>query len=76
MNNESAYISTEKLAELIATLPANKLRILNASVNMIGNSLDVYREHATARISGARFLDLGISRDITSPYPFMMPDKE
>ena len=69
---ESVYISTEQLAELIANTAPNKLRILNASVKP-ENEVDVFREHAKERIPGARFLDLTIVKDLSSPYPFMMP---
>ena len=71
----SAFITTDRLAELIQSLPPDKLRILNASYNFIGE-INVYRDHANSRIPGARFLDLSVVRDIESPYPFMMPKKE
>lgn len=54
---------------------ASKLCILNASVKPV-SECDVFREHSQAHIPGARFLDLTVCRDISSPYPFMMPPKE
>ena len=58
----------------MATIPAGKLRIVNASVKP-ENECDVFREHAAARIPGAKFLDLTMCKDLSSPYPFMMPDR-
>ena len=53
---------------------ASKLVILNASCKP-ENECDVFREHRKARIPGARFLDLLVCRDLSSPYPHMMPSK-
>ena len=43
---------------------------------MTGDGMGEHREHMKRRIPGARFLDLAVVRDLTSPYPFMMPGKE
>lgn len=71
----TAFVSTEELVQMMKTLPADKLRILNASVKPL-NECDVFEEHARARIPGAAFLDLTLVRDLSSPYPFMMPNKD
>ena len=73
--NNGAYISTEQLAAMILDQPSSKLCILNATVKP-ENECDVYREHSKARIPGARFLDLTVVRDLQSPYPHMMPNKD
>ena len=71
---QGAYISTEQLAQMIETMPANELCILNSTVKPEAEC-DVFREHANARIPGAKFLDLTLVKDLQSPYPFMMPNK-
>ena len=60
---------------MIASMPANELCILNSTVKPEAEC-DVFREHANARIPGAKFLDLTLIKDLQSPYPFMMPKKE
>ena len=71
---QGAYISTEQLADMISTLPAGKLCILNAVVQP--DDMDIFRQHAKARIPGARVLDLHMFKDLKSPYPFMMPPQD
>ena len=34
---------------------------------------DCYKQHCMGRIPGAVFVDLGVVRDMTAPYPHMMP---
>jgi 3-mercaptopyruvate sulfurtransferase SseA len=70
---EGAFISTEQLAEMLASYPKDKLCILNATCKPMAET-DVFKEHSTSRIPGAKFLDLTICRDLASPYPHMMPD--
>ena len=66
-------ISTDELQALIAT--GSPLRILDCSVNVGGGDefiFNYYREH----IHGAKFLDLKLARDLSSPFPFMMPSRD
>ena len=72
---EGAFICTEQLASMIASYPKDQLCILNSSFKSDAEG-DVFREHLTSRIPGAKFLDLTIVRDMQSPYPFMMPNKQ
>ena len=72
---EGAFISTEQLAEMLASYPKDKLCILNATCKPEAE-MDVFKEHSTSRIPGAKFLDLSVVRDMASPYPYMMPNKQ
>lgn len=71
-DSNNAYISTEQLADLIAN-QASTLCVLDASCKP-ENECDNFRQFRKARIQGAKFLDLMITRDLKSPYPHMMPD--
>ena len=68
---DAEFISTNELAQMILTMPRDKLRILNASVK---DDTDVFKEHAMARIPYARFFDHHIAKDQGTPYSFMMPE--
>ena len=58
---------------MIATQsPAGSLCILNASFNPDG---DAFEDHSKAHIPGSLFFDLGVVRDIQSPYPHTMPNQ-
>ena len=64
-------ISTLDLKELIAS--GAECRIFDCSVSMMPSEdavISFYKEH----IKGAQFLDLKMTRDLSSPFPFMMPN--
>ena len=68
---EGMFISTQQLQTLMGTCDASEnLKILDASIKQDG---DVYKEFAQQRIPGAQFLDLSLVRNMSQPYPFMMP---
>ena len=71
---QGAFISTEELARLIESCPKEELCILNSTVNP-ADELAVYKEHEKSRIPGAKVLDLTITRELSSPYPHMMPSQ-
>jgi len=54
--------------------PTPSFKILNATVNMSPDDEDPLLEHQRRHISSAQFLDLNLCRDLTSPYPNMMPN--
>ena len=66
-------ISTAELKELIAS--GADCRIFDCSVAMMPTQEDAAIAFQKEHIKGARFLDLKLTRDLGSPYPFMMPNK-
>ena len=72
VQDQATFISTDDLAALMNCSPAT-LRILNCSVKM-GVGPDPLLEHSKKHIKGARFFDLHFCKDLSSPFPFMMPN--
>ena len=51
------------------------MRILDCSVN-VGAGDDCIYGYLKEHIHGAKFLDLKLARDLSSPFPFMMPSRD
>ena len=71
---QETFISTDKLLYLIES--GSAVKILNSTCNYSEGEEDPLLEHSRQRIKGAQFLDLRVCRDLTAPYPYMMPSTE
>lgn len=68
----SALISVQQLADLLKA--GGDVVVLNGSWHMPSEKRDARAEHAKVHIPGARFFDIDVISDTSSPYPHMLPD--
>lgn len=66
-------ISTSELKELFAS--GADVRVFDVSVAQAPTQEDPVIAFQKGHIKGAQYLDLKISRDLSSPFPFMMPSQ-
>ncbi len=73
----TVFIETSELAELLKRKEAGEdIRILNATICPRPEDGDAIFDHKKQRIPGSEFLDLRYLRDMSSPYPNMMPSEK
>lgn len=69
------FINTEDLQSLLEQKAKGTLdlRILNCTVYMTAEEGDVILDHWAKHIPTAEYFDIKYIRDMSKPYPFMMP---
>lgn len=64
------FVSSDQLNKMVERCPAGSLRIFDSTFKP---GEDCYLGFCKNHIKGAEFLDLGVVRDMTAPYPHTLP---